>query len=225
MDRSTQALRAAIIAGTITLVLGIVISLVYPLTLETLPEGFISPILAIEYLASMPDAERLFAGDLALIGRVQTGHYLDMLFLLAYGAFLALANGALWLHTRHWSAKVGVFAAMIAAVADACENLQLLALGQALLGEGGTPDFELLRLCMGGKFLAITVAMLCLGRNLFQQGVAGKLFCGISLILVPVAMLGLDGNPLLIETMALLIMIGWIILMVWLIKSRNGLTH
>ena len=81
----------------------------------------------------------------------------------------------------------------------------------------------MLRLFVGIKFLGISVAMLCLGRNLFRFGVLGKCFGGVSLVLVPVTVLALDGHPHLIETMGLLTAVGWLILFVWLLQMRNGL--
>ncbi len=80
----------------------------------------------------------------------------------------------------------------------------------------------MLRLFVGTKFLAIAVSMLCLARSMFLHGYLGKLFAALSLVLVPVTMLALEGNPPLIELMTLLIMLGWVVLLIWLMQMRNG---
>lgn len=223
MDRPTQGLRAAIVCGGLVILIAIVMNLFYPLSLDTLPNGFVTPILALEFTMSLSDAKAIFNDDRTLMKQVQTGHWVDMVFLLAYGAFLALPNWVMWLRFRHWSGLAGMMAACVAPIADVLENNKLLQLGNALLGDGPPPDFALLRLFVGIKFLAISIAMLCLGRNLFRFGITGKLFAVLSLALVPVTMLALEGNPAMIEIMGLLTAIGWLVLMVWLVMVRKGL--
>lgn len=223
MNRILLGLRAALLCGGLVLLVGIATLTVYPVALDTLPAGFRTPILALEFIPSMAAAQALFAGDQALVERMQLGHWLDMLFLLCYGAFLALPNGVMWLRYRHWTSLVGMSAAVVASIADAVENGQLLQLGAAVLDQGPEPDFALLRRCVEIKFLAIVLAMLFLGRSLFRFGLAGKLFALVSLILVPVTLLGLNGSILMIEVMTLLIAAGWVILLVWLVQMRHGL--
>lgn len=222
MDRSVPYVRAAIVSGIFMVLITITMSQFYPAHLDTLPEGFITPILAIEFMASHTEARQIFADNRDLIAQVQTGHWIDMIFLLSYCAFLALPNILFWLRQRHWSSIAGIMAAVIAAVADAAENWKLLQAGNALLGENVPPDFSLLRLYMGTKFLAISISMLCLSRSLFQQGTLGKIFASLSLVLVPVTMIGLDGNPVMIEAMTGLIVVAWITLFIWLVRTRNG---
>ncbi len=223
MDRSANGLRAAAACGVLVLLIAIGLTRFYPLQLDTLPAGFVTPILALEFTTSLADARAIVGDNRDLIEQIQRGHWLDMVFLLAYTAFLALANGVLWYRLRHWGAAAGVIAICLGGLADALENSQLLQLGNALLGEAPPPDFAQLRLFVGIKFLAISIAMLCLSRNLFRFGVLGKCFGGVSLVLVPVTVLALDGNPRLIETMGLLNAVGWLILFVWLLQMRNGL--
>lgn len=223
MDFSTKGLRAAAGCGFLVVLLALALTFFYPPSLNTLPAGFFTPILALEFTTSLKEARDLFAGDQALIAQMQQGHWLDMLFLLAYGAFLILSNAVLWQYHRHWSALVGMVAAAVAALADMLENTRLLQLGEALLKGEPAPDFVLLRLYVGIKFLAISIAMLCLGRTLVRYDMLGKLFAVISLALVPVTMLALEGNPPLIEAMGLMTAAGWLLLLTWLLRVRNGL--
>ena len=223
MDRTIKGLRTAAACGGLVVLIAIALAFFYPASLDSLPTGFRTPILAIEFTMSLADARAIMGADQALVEQVQIGHWVDMVFLLAYSAFLALPNGVMWLRYRHWSSLAGMIAACVAAVADAAENGKLLQLGNALLGDAPPPDFALLRLFVGIKFLAISIAMLCLGRTLFRFDTLGKVFAVISLVLVPVTMLGLEGNPAMIEAMGLLTALGWLVLLVWLLRARNGL--
>ena len=92
----------------------------------------------------------------------------------------------------------------------------LLKMGAALLEQGPEPDFALLRRCAETKFLAICITMLILGRGVFRTGVVGKVFAVISLALLPVTFLGLNGKPAFIEAMTAMIGLGWMVLLAWL---------
>ncbi len=223
MNPTTLWLRAAVASGGLVAALAIVLTFFYPVAQDGLPGGFNTPILALEFATSMADARAVFGDDRALMQQMQTGHRLDILFALFYGSFLTLANFAVWRGYRHWTSLVGMAAAVVAAIADATENGQLLKMGAALLEQGPEPDFTLLRRCVETKFLAIGIAMLLLGRGAFSTGVTGKLFAVISLALLPVTFLGLGGNPTMIEAMTAMTGLGWMVLLAWLLVRRKGL--
>lgn len=223
MTNDIRMFRAAAAAGLLVAAIGIVLVIVYPQRLETLPPGYYTPILAIEFVTSLPEAQTLFANNATLVARTQTGHWVDMAFLFAHGAFLALANLGFWKRQRRPLNLVGVFAAMIAASADLAENQYLLQLGEALQGLSAPPDFWLLRLYVTTKFLGICVAMLCLSLPLWQQGRVGKAFALVTLVLVPVSLGGVSGLPALTEAMAGLIALGWVLLLVWLLRTGKNL--
>ncbi len=227
-SRPLNTLRNAALASPFMIVLVLGMNAFYPVTLPTLPAGYFTPILAIEFVASLAHAQALFAGDTALLARTQTGHWIDMGFLLAYGSFLALANLGCWQWQRRRVSLAGAGFAVLAALADCAENLQLLQLGNALQGTSAPPDFSLLRLCVDTKFAGIALSMLCLVPLLWPHGWAGKGFASVSALLAPVtlAALTLVGTPAtnpLVEVMAGLIVPGWILLLVWLVRIRKVL--
>lgn len=222
MTSDIRIFRAATAAGLLVLTIGVALLFIYPHQLEALPPGYFTPILAIEFVTSLPDAQALFANDAALVARTQTGHWVDMVFLCAHGAFLALANLGFWKRQRRPLSLVGAFAAMIAASADLAENQYLLQLGEALLGQSAPPDFWLLRLYVTTKFLGICVAMLCLSLPLWQRGRVGKAFALVTFVLAPVSLGGVSGVPALTEAMAGLIALGWVLLLVWLVRTGKN---
>src|SRR3990167_8547921 len=188
MASDIRIFRAATGVGLLVLTVGVALLFIYPHHLDSLPPGFVTPILAIEFVTSLPDAQALFANNAGLVAQVQTGHWIDMGFLCTYGSFLVLVNLGFWRRQRRALNLLGAFAALIAASADLAENLNLLQLGEALLGLSAPPDFWLLRLYVDTKFLGICVALLCLALPLWQLDRIGKTFALVSFLLAPVSL-------------------------------------
>ncbi len=203
-------------------VLGILVTFYYPPLPGAMVEGFSLSIIALEFAPSLSTASALFNGDTSLIHTYQTGHQLDMAYLLSYGAFLALANLTAWHLQQRGLSLIGVIAAGIASSADFAENLQLMQLTQALLGSGSAPDFWLLRMFVSTKFLMITVSLLCLLPIMWQRQWLGKIFCAATLLAAPATLLTLSGYYHFSGAMGGLIMVAWICLLIWVIKARNG---
>lgn len=218
---AAREFHAAMVAGAVVVLLAIALAFFYPPTLATLPQGFHTPILAIEFVASLAEAEAIFAGDADLVQQVQTGHRIDMAFLLAYGAFLLLLNLGFWRWQRRPLNLAGALAAVIAAVADSVENLHLLQLGEALRGNSAPPDFAWLRVLVASKFIGIAVSLLCLGHAMWHQGRLGKLFACISIVLAPISLGAITGNGLMMEACGLLLVAGWVCLLAWLVRMRK----
>lgn len=184
-------------------------------------EGFYMSVLALEFSTTLSAAASLFNGDEALIHTYETAHTLDMLYLVAYGAFLGMANLGAWYLQRRALNLIGIIAAGVAASADFAENLQLMQLTQALLGSGSPPDFWLLRLFVSTKFLMVCVSLLCLLPMMWPQGWLGKSFSVATLLLAPSTLLTLLGYYHFSIPMIAFIMVAWISLQVWMVKMRN----
>jgi len=223
MYLATNGFRITGAAGLATVLIGIVISFFYPPLPGALPEGFSLSVIALEFTSSLSSASALFQGDLAMIHRYQTGHSIDMMYLVAYGAFLGFANLSGWYVRRRALSLIGIIAAGIASSADFAENLHLMQLTQALQGSGSAPDFWLLRLFVSTKFLMISVSLLCLVPLLWNRGWLGRGFCASSILIAPCTLLTLSGFFQFSNAMAGSILVAWVCLLVWVLKVRNGL--
>lgn len=205
------------------ILLAVIMSYFYPAHAGAMKAGFSHPIIALEFASSFSDANLLFADDTALIQRFQIGHQLDMLFLVAYGAFLACANLGAWYCKKGGLSLIGIIAAGVAASSDCAENLQLMQLTEALLGQGGAPDFWLLRLFVSTKFLMISISMLCLVPLMWNRGWLGGIFASATVLLAPATLLTLSGYFIFSSAMTSLTVLAWICLLLWALKMRNGL--
>lgn len=224
MYLATNGFRLTGVSGLATALIGIVISFFYPPLPGELPEGFSLSVIALEFTSSLSNARALFEGELAMIHRYQTGHNIDMIYLVAYGAFLGFANLSGWYAQRRALSLIGIIAAGIASSADFAENLHLMQLSQTLLGSGSAPDFWLLRLFVSTKFLMISVSLLCLVPLLWNRGWLGRIFCASSALIAPCTLLTLTGFFQFSSPMTGLILVAWVSLLLWVLKVRNGLT-
>jgi hypothetical protein len=134
-----------------------------------LPEGFVTPILALEFAAG-PEAARALIDSPEVRDSFLRQVQMDYSFLLAYGIFLTSAAAALLpagaLRTR------AIVLAVVAAIADATENHFLT----TLLTEGVDQiQYQHLRLAVVAKFGALAMVGITLMPVLRARGQAGRL--------------------------------------------------
>ncbi len=133
------------IFGIGALAMTLILSLVGPRSTGPLPPGFVTPVMAFEFAATEQEVWQLFQppGSAAAMDRVNRWDFLFM-------AFYCLMLGAFALAAAHRSGHPGFyFAAALAPVillADALENVQLLALTYGTTLDGGSLVNELERL-------------------------------------------------------------------------------
>ena len=117
------------VLGALTLLWSVVLLATFPATAGSLPAGFFSPVIAFEFARTPAEVVALFSRggvvDPALAAAMDRGNGLDFVFLLLYAGFLATA--APHVVPKEPARRVTTLA-LLAASADAVENLQLLSL-------------------------------------------------------------------------------------------------
>ncbi len=195
---------AAGIAGIATMVLGLIMLSVFPITAD-LREGFHTPIIAFEFAKTEADL-RFMAGTsqeaISHRQKMEAGMQWDMLFPLAYGGllFLLLLDLAFKGHTIAW---LGVPVAVFIFPFDIFENLTLLEITGALNASAATEAIlNKLQLATWLKWGTIAITMAVLSAALFAD--KQKTFAILAAITsVSIAMCWLSGsNPLIAEIMA-----------------------
>jgi hypothetical protein len=142
-----------------------------------------------------------------------------MLFLVAYGAMLFFANHGAWLWHKRRIYLVGAALALIAGLADFGENLLLMQLNDALRVGGDAPDFSQLRVLVSGKFIAITLATVCLLPALWPRGILGKCYAAAAVVTVPTTVLTIAGWFDFASAMMLATAVAWLSLWVFMLMA------
>lgn len=110
-----------------------VLLVVNPGTAFALPEGFFTPVVAFEFVETAAEVRQLFGPAptperAALVRAMDLGSRIDFGYMLLYAAFLAaFCHTAARRSGRRWF-YLGAALAVLAAAADAVENMQLLAI-------------------------------------------------------------------------------------------------
>jgi len=175
------------IAGVITILMGIVLTGVFPVSSPEMPKGFFTPIIAFEFIETKAEVKKLLAWDNSsqradLIEAMRLGTTLDYVFMSAYSLFLGLFSWACYKKSPKRRYLVGVVIAPIIWVADGVENLQLLNIMTNLLAEESISyQLELLSLFTWIKWGGIAVTFSLLVPFLWKSGSLSR---GISFIAV-----------------------------------------
>lgn len=127
---SVRLFRACARVSLVLVVASLAILAVFPASMGELPEGFKTPIIAFELARSPAEIEAMFglpgsAERAEWVRAMDLGNSVDFGFLLIYGSLLALAGRAFRL-TGARSAVIAEVGGVVAALADALENVHLL---------------------------------------------------------------------------------------------------
>jgi hypothetical protein len=221
--------RAAAFLGVAVIVIAGIMMLIYP-SVEGLPAGFRSPVLAFEFATSESDLAFMAGSDenaRQIRREMNRGQLLDMVFPFAYGGLILVLLLTL---TRkgYLLPKIGIIFALAIIPADLWENQVMYAITKRL--EEGLLAADLLpRLHKATwlKWWAIGLSAICLSVGYFQQKKYLNGFIGImGGTGIAVAWIT-GGNAIFVEMMALLLLIlfGYFsiisIYLYWVRKKRN----
>jgi hypothetical protein len=200
--------RAAAFLGVAVIVIAGIMMLIYP-SVEGLPAGFRSPVLAFEFATSESDLAFMAGSDESarqIRREMNRGQLLDMVFPFAYGGLIFVL--LLMLTSKGYLLpKIGIIFALAIIPADLWENQVMYAITKRL--EEGLLAADLLpRLHKATwlKWWAIGLSAICLAAGYFQQkkilnGVI-SFFAGAGVAVAWIA----GSNAVSVEIMALILM-------------------
>jgi hypothetical protein len=196
-------------AGVVTLMLGIVMLTVFPLSAD-LPDGFSTPIIAFEFAKTPEDISYLTGnGTLESNNRAKmaAGLHWDMAFPFAYAIFLCL----LLLQLLSKGERITIIALPIVLLIvplDIQENLTLLNLVEALNSSASTESLlQNLHLHTWLKWAAIGISTLIIAIAFFSQkqyystAISAATTCGIGVCWLS------ESNPVITEVMSITVFI------------------
>ena len=183
--------------------------------------GFNSPILAFEFVRNIDDYYHVMKATSTLGQRsFNTVNYIDFVFLTCYGLYLLFYLKGLYRHFPHWSIRLAVFLAIIAPLADAIENIQMIRLTDHYLeyGDLSSPKeawVEYLRMFTWIKWLSLGLIFFLLGIHIFLYKWANYLIAIILCfpIILGIAS-GINSQASFLELFALSIFACFFLLMI-----------
>jgi hypothetical protein len=212
--------RVALAAGAATLVLTGVMSIWNPRA-TCGPASATPPIIAFELATNASDLHAIFgepgACRDALVADFRTVDRLDYGFLVAYGAFLYAALRAL-ARGRSTAATLGLVAALVAPLADATENVALLAIDP----DAPARWLPVLAIATRVKFALLGVWAAAFGAVL-SRSEAGRLrlLAVLPALAAPVIVAAL-ATPSLAPALVPAVTASWLGALVWCIARSRG---
>lgn len=206
----------AVVAGIALFITTLGILFVQPNAPTWMPNGFITPILALEFATDIAVVRQMLGDDAVTAEALMHVVKWDMAFLCAYAVFLIAVITALI--EKGVLRYIALFFAAIAPLADIAENLQLLTLlefvisGASFRAEAPI-DFSYLRLAAVMKFGAIAIVHIRLMRVVIQQGHYGRVLAAFLLGSIVATGASFYTVPYALDIAMTLVSICW--LMLW----------
>lgn len=210
--QAAQLFKYAGYAFIAVILLSIIMQYFMPITLPGMPTGFVTPVMAFEYVSSMTEAQALFGDDTNLLVGMLKGIWVDMLYAVVYGSFLVLASVAAWRQTGNKYLLSGAILAVFGSTFDFLENNQLIGVGNALLNQIPYTQFELLNALVTGKFVCLSLAGLSLAPFLNLLGKRGKTFIGLSFLGLCSALIAVYEKAYFAEITLMCLVVAWTLL-------------
>jgi hypothetical protein len=170
------------LVGLAVILMSLTLMAVFPAKVPELPQGFLTPIIAFEFIQDKADVNALFgpSGSPArenTIRKMDLGNRLDFGYMILYGSFLFILCLQTYLLTgRRWFLLGSVLTFVILG-GDMLENVQLLGI-TALLSTGNFDEqLRMLHFFTWLKWGGIVVVFLILVPSLVHMGRRGKIIC------------------------------------------------
>lgn len=208
---------SAVVVSIALMAVGGLLMYVNPTAAGPLVEGFMTPIIALEFMPS-PAALRIFFdvdSPVGLKAAFMQGNQLDFVFMGLYSLLVALCGGMMYHHTKIKALWLSFLLAIMMLCGDALENIQIAALISADDFSVTQPVLQLLHFftwlkwgSIGATFLLFSAYFIQQGRWQLMQGLVSLTTFGLT-----VAAFLLGG--IFHELMALSVFAGFLCLMVF----------
>lgn len=169
--------------GLAVIAMSIALLFVFPSKAPSLPEGFMTPIIAFEFIQSPDEVFQMFGGnDLAARTKMKDamdlGNRLDYVYMILYSMFLLLFCATCAKITRNPYYFAGAGIALVVLAGDAMENIQLLGITANLSAGDIAPYLQPLHLFTWIKWGGIALIFLILSSWFLKGGFFSR-FIGI----------------------------------------------
>ncbi len=178
--------------GMPLIIVGLLVTLIGPAPAK-LPRGFITPVVAFEFVTEIEHVNQIFAGPNSaaqadLVRTMTNSTHLDFLFLILYGAFLfAFSITCVSLTGKKFYYFVTLLA-VVAPLFDLLENLQMLSIIDQLDAGSFITELQRLQLFTWLKWSALAVSFVLLLPFFWSAGKFGQF---LSIIAAAPIVLGL----------------------------------
>ena len=208
---------STVLVSIALMAVGGVLMYLNPQTAGPLVKGFMTPIIALEFMPS-PAALQIFfdvESPKALKMAFMQGNQLDFVFMSLYSLLVALSGGMMYNHTKTKALWLSFLLAAMMLCGDALENIQIAALITADDFSVTQPVLQLLHFFTWLKWGSIGATFLLFSAYFFQQGRWQIIQGLVSLTTFGLTVAAFILGGIFHELMALSVFAGFLCLMVF----------
>lgn len=159
-----------IVVGIIMMLLGLALMFINPTVVGSLPDGFFTPIIALEFMKSPEDLQRFF--DVPNVEIIKSEFYLgnqiDFIFPFAYSFFIILCSRLMYLETRAKALWMIIPIGLLVIYSDIFENLNIAEILSMHQYQNAGLILEQLQIYTWLKWGGLSAIMLILSMYFFQ---------------------------------------------------------
>lgn len=153
--------------GLAVILMSVLLLSVFPPKAPSLPEGFLTPIIAFEFIQTHTEIKEMFGGENITMRNemaraMDIGNRLDYVYMCLYSAFLLMVSVTCARLSNNKYYYTGAVLALAVLAADALENVQLLGITANLSTGNFDPQLRLLHLFTWIKWGGIALIFLTL---------------------------------------------------------------
>ena len=212
--------RPFILAGMIgicVIITSIVMLTVFPNKVQKLPEGFITPIIAFEFIQTPQEVLDLFGPveserHQELVKAMDLGNRIDFLYMVLYNTFLFVFCWKVSMITGRKVYLLGSLMACVILAGDFLENIQLLKITSHLDSGSFTPQLALLRIFTWQKWGGMVVAFLILLPYFLKGGILSRVIAACSVAAAVLSVLALTYRGTAHELFSLSVVVVFVLM-------------
>ena len=216
------------IIGVCVIITSIILIMVFPAKVHKLPEGFITPIIAFEFIRTPQEVFDLFGPaespqHQTLINAMDLGNKLDFIYMLLYNAFLVVFCWKVASLTGKKIYLAGVFVALVILASDCFENIQLLAITSHLGNSSFESQLKMLKIFTWLKWEGTVVAFLILLPYFLKGAVLSRMIAPCSAIAAVLSVTAFTHHGVANELFSLSVVIVFVLMIVYSLFHKEAI--
>lgn len=214
------------IIGILVIISSLVLMKVFPSQAPSMPEGFMTPILAFEFAGSVEEVEALFGEPqsgfrAAMIAAMDLGNHLDYVYMVLYSLFLFTFSVTCARIKRSSYYYLPALIAVLTLVGDVMENVQLLGITASLAEGGFEKELQLLFYFTWLKWGGLALIFLMLAPYFAGGGFTSKIIALVGFSTTVLGIFSFFRRSIINEVFAIAVAVMFLLMVIYAFTHRR----
>lgn len=214
------------IIGIGVIIFSLTLMKVFPSQAPMMPDGFVTPILAYEFIRTPREVQDLFGEPgsdfrASMVEAMNLGNRLDYGYMVLYSLFLftfSVTCARIWKRPRYYLAG---FLSLLLLLGDAMENVQLLGIADKLATGGFERELQLLFYFTWLKWGGLGLVFLILAFHFFSGSLASKLIGLLGVVTFLLAVVSFFNRSVANEIFGLATAVMFLMMIIYALTHRR----